>query len=89
MELVRKINSTYNQVNSNLLILKSEGITTEARHKRLRIIRLNKKNAKTIILLQALKILASSGEKPQFAKFKTDSMNDLLEPLKGPSRSQF
>lgn len=59
MELVHKINSTYNQVNSNLLILKSEGIITEERLGRLRVIRLNKNNPKTVLILQALKILSN------------------------------
>ena len=63
MELVRKINSTYNQVNSNLLILRSEGIITEERLGRLRVIRLNKENPNTALLLQALKILATDDNK--------------------------
>lgn len=48
MELARKVNSTYNQVNSNLLILA---------HGRERIIKLDKENPKTTLLLEALKIL--------------------------------
>jgi hypothetical protein len=70
MKLVRKINSTYNQVNSNLLILKAEGIITETHHKRLRIIRLNRKNSKTIVLLQALKILDSDKSKTELANIQ-------------------
>lgn len=57
MDLVRKTNSTYNEVNRNLTALEKEGIITNSRCGRMRIIRLNKKNPKTIILLQALKIL--------------------------------
>jgi DNA-binding transcriptional ArsR family regulator len=57
MELVRKVNSTYNQVNPNLLILAEEGIIKEERYGRKRIIRLNRENPKTMLLLQALKIL--------------------------------
>ena len=57
MELVLKINSTYNQVNANLLILGQEGITEEKRYGRLRMIKLNRENPKTLFLLQALKIL--------------------------------
>jgi hypothetical protein len=57
MELVLKINSTYNQVNANLLILSQEGVTEEKRYGRVRMIKLNKENPKTLFLLQALKIL--------------------------------
>jgi predicted transcriptional regulator len=57
MELVRKVNSTYNQVNSNLQILREEGIVFDERFGRMRVIRLNKDNPKTVLLLQALKIL--------------------------------
>jgi predicted transcriptional regulator len=57
MELVRKVNSTYNQVNSNLQILREEGIIFDERFGRMRVIRLNKENPKTMVLLQALKIL--------------------------------
>jgi DNA-binding transcriptional ArsR family regulator len=62
MELVREINSTYNQVNASLLVLKQEGIITEERLGRLRIIRLNKENPKTTIILKALKNLASENK---------------------------
>jgi hypothetical protein len=57
MELVRRVNSTYNQVNSNLQILQEEGIIFDQHLGRMRIIRLNKENPKTTLLLQALKIL--------------------------------
>ena len=57
MELVRKVNSTYSQVNANLHILAEEGIIKDKRCGRLRIIKLNKENPKTALLLQALKIL--------------------------------
>jgi DNA-binding transcriptional ArsR family regulator len=57
MALVRKVNSTYSQVNSNLRILAEEGIIKDERYGRLRIIRLNKENPKTKLLLQAIKIL--------------------------------
>jgi hypothetical protein len=64
MELVRKVNSTYNQVNSNLQILQSEGIVFDAHFGRMRVIRLNKENPKTALLLEALKIL----EKPRVGR---------------------
>jgi predicted transcriptional regulator len=57
MQLVRKVNSTYNQVNSNLQILKEEGIIFDEYFGRTRVIRLNKENPRTALLLQALKIL--------------------------------
>jgi len=57
MELVRKVNSTYSQVNPNLQILQKEGIITDEHFGRMRVIRLNRENPKTGLLLQALKIL--------------------------------
>jgi predicted transcriptional regulator len=57
MELVRRVNSTYNQVNSNLHILQKEGIVFDEHFGRMRVIRLNKENPRTLLLLQALKIL--------------------------------
>jgi predicted transcriptional regulator len=57
MQLVRKVNSTYSQVNPNLQILEKEGIIIDEHFGRMRIIRLNNENPKTIILLQALKLL--------------------------------
>jgi DNA-binding transcriptional ArsR family regulator len=57
MELVRKVNSTYSQVNPNLQILANEGIIVDERYGRVRIIRLNKENTKTLLLLQALRTL--------------------------------
>ena len=56
MMLVRKINSTYSQVNPNLHILEKEGIITEERFGHKRIIKLNRENDKTEVLLQVLKI---------------------------------
>ncbi len=66
MELVRKVNSTYNQVNSNLQILREEGIVFDERFGRMRVIRLNRENPRTLLLLQALKILEASktGKQP-------------------------
>jgi predicted transcriptional regulator len=57
MELVRKVNSTYNQVNSNLQVLQKEGIIFDESFGRTRVIRLNDENPKTVILLQALRLL--------------------------------
>jgi DNA-binding transcriptional ArsR family regulator len=59
MGLVRKINSTYNEVNRNLVILEREGIIKDSRCGRLRLIKLNRENPKTVLLLQVLKQLES------------------------------
>jgi predicted transcriptional regulator len=59
MDLVRRVNSTYNQVNSNLQILHKEEIIFDKHAGRMRVIKLNKENPKTLLLLQALKILRS------------------------------
>jgi predicted transcriptional regulator len=63
MALVRKANSTYNQVNSNLQILQKEGIIFDEHFGRMRVIRLNRDNPKTGLLLQALKILETPEER--------------------------
>jgi len=55
--LVRIINSTYNQVNCNLEILEEEGIIKTARYGHVRIIGLNLENPKTLTLLKALEML--------------------------------
>jgi predicted transcriptional regulator len=57
MKLVQKVNSTYNQVNSNLQTLQEEGIVFDEHFGRMRLIRLNRENPRTARLLQALKIL--------------------------------
>ncbi len=57
MELVRKVNSTYNQVNRNLQILEHEEIVESQYCGRMRLIRLNLESPKTNALLNALRIL--------------------------------
>lgn len=57
MDLVRRVNSTYNQVNRNLQILEQEGIAESEYYGRMRLIRLNRENPKTKAILQALRIL--------------------------------
>ncbi len=59
MGLVRKINSTYNEVNRNLIILEKEDIITNTRCGRMRLIKLNRENPKTVLLLQVLEQLES------------------------------
>ena len=56
MDLVRKVNSTYCQVNRNVQILEQEGIVKSHKIGRLRIIKLNNNNPKTEAIL-ALKTL--------------------------------
>jgi predicted transcriptional regulator len=68
MELVRKVNSTYSQVNPNLQILQKEGIISDEHFGRMRLIRLNKENPKTTILLQALKLLETPRANRQSTK---------------------
>lgn len=57
MGLVRNINSTYIEVNRNIKILEEEGVVIEQRVGRMRMLKLNRENSKTKLLLQALKIL--------------------------------
>jgi predicted transcriptional regulator len=60
MKLVRTVNSTYNEVDLNLRILEREGIVTQRHSDRKRIIHLNFKNEKTLVLLKLLKIRENS-----------------------------
>jgi len=57
MDLVRKVNSTYGEVNRNVQILQQEGIVSSRYHGRMRIIKLNSDNPNTATLLEALKLL--------------------------------
>jgi DNA-binding transcriptional ArsR family regulator len=56
-DLVRRINSTYGQVNRNLQILEGEGIVSTQYYGRLRMIKLNRENPKTVTLLKILRLL--------------------------------
>jgi len=57
MLLIQKVNSKYPQVNAELQILQKEQIIIDKQAGRMRIISLNKESPKTIVLLQALKLL--------------------------------
>ncbi|MEJ2271021.1 MAG: hypothetical protein P8X91_00725 [Candidatus Bathyarchaeota archaeon] len=57
MDLVRKVNSSYLQVDRNVQILERERIVESNKIGRLRIIKLKQDNPKTEALLQALKTL--------------------------------
>jgi len=68
MKLVDKVRSTYNELNRNLGILEKEGIITndylvKVKHGKVRVIRLNRDNPKTKILLQVLKTLDNENYK--------------------------
>ena len=56
-DLVRRTNTTYNQLIPQLLALEREGIVSEQRYGRVRMITLERENRKTLLLLQALKVL--------------------------------
>jgi hypothetical protein len=60
MKLVQQVNSTYNQVNSNLQILQTEAIIFDEHFGRMRVIRLNRENPRTEGLLQILKNLEAT-----------------------------
>jgi DNA-binding MarR family transcriptional regulator len=55
--LVRTINSTYNQVSRNLKILEKEGIIKTTRYGHLRMIELRVESPRTQALLKALDLL--------------------------------
>jgi arsenate reductase-like glutaredoxin family protein len=62
MKLVSSTGSTYNELNRNLSILEKEGLIINeypqrVRRGKVRIIRLNKENPKTQVLLKVLKTL--------------------------------
>lgn len=69
MKLVSSVGSTYNELNRNLSILEKEGIIineyrAKVRHGKVRMIRLNRDNSKTKLLLEALKTLDSENKPP-------------------------
>jgi len=63
--LVRIINSTYNQVNRNLQILEKEDIIKTRHYGHMKMIELNVENPKTQALLKALYMLDRPIPKPQ------------------------
>jgi hypothetical protein len=78
MKLVRTVNSTYNEVDRNLRILEREGVLTQRYAGRKRIIRLNFKNERTLILLKLLEIRENSVDLKQFRR----DLKRLLENAK-------
>jgi len=57
MELVRRVNSTHDQVSRNLKILIEEKIVVIKKYGRVKIIQLNGENERTLIILKALNLL--------------------------------
>jgi hypothetical protein len=62
MRLVSNLNTTYNELNRNLAILKKEGLITDeyrvkVKHGKVRVIALNRDNPRTKLLLTTLKSL--------------------------------
>jgi len=66
MDLVRKVNSAYSQVNRNLQILEQEDIVESRYYGRMRMIKLNRENPKTESMLKVLRMLRGS----QFGDWK-------------------
>jgi hypothetical protein len=62
MKLASTVGTTYNELNRNLLILEKEGIIineyrVKVRRGKVRVLRLNRENPKTEVLISALKML--------------------------------
>jgi predicted transcriptional regulator len=62
MKLASNVGTTYNELNRNLIILEKEGIIineyrVKVRRGKVRVLRLNKDNPKTEVLISALKML--------------------------------
>ena len=64
MDLVRRVNSTYTQVNRNLQILEKEGILRIRSVGRLRMIQLERDNSRTGVILMTLRMLRSADATP-------------------------
>jgi len=75
MQLVQVVNSTYNEVDRNLSILEREEVLIQQHAEHKRIISLNFKNERTLILLKLLKIR----EDPVDLKHFRRNLKSLLE----------
>ena len=82
MDLVRRVNSTYNQIIPHIVVLEREGIVNESLCGRRRMIVLQRENHKTVLLLQALKILEkdNTGRLPVH-KNQTAEPDNLLQNI--------
>ncbi|MGE5555682.1 MAG: hypothetical protein ACM3UY_05390 [Methanocella sp.] len=63
MQLILSIRGKYPQTNAELQILQKENIIIDQRTGRMRIIKLNKENPNTGLVIQALKLLNSGKER--------------------------
>lgn len=68
MNLVRDVNSTYNEVNRNLHILVQEQLVVQTYVGKKRFLHLNFRNEKTSVMLQILELLDNSVESEQFQR---------------------
>jgi len=68
MKLVRKVNSTYNEVDRNLHILISDGLVAQRYLGRKRIVHLNFENKKTFVVLKILDLLSNPTNLEQLEK---------------------
>lgn len=84
MKLVRAVNSTYNEVDRNLLILEDEGLVIQRYVGRRRIVSLNFKNEKTLVLLKILKIIEGSSDLKQLRR----KLNLILETAKENNKTK-
>jgi hypothetical protein len=75
MDLVRRVNSTYNQIIPHLIALEKEGIVSEQRFGRIRIIKLEMANDKTLLLIKALKILNIEQEQSKVSTISKTGSN--------------
>jgi hypothetical protein len=80
MGLVTKINSTYIEVNRNVKILEQEGVLSEHRYGRVRMIILNAESPKTQLLIQALKILGSQTKPTDNSKRASINLQESDKP---------
>jgi DNA-binding transcriptional ArsR family regulator len=78
MDLARRTNSTYNQLIPHLVALEKEGVVSEHRYGRMRMITLERENEKTKLLLQALKILDKAFP-PSRPNLEGENINRLHE----------
>jgi len=78
--LVQKTNTTYNQLVPQLLAFEKEGIISEKRYGRVRMITLEKENPKTILLLQALKILDKGHTQNRQSSSSVEAETKIHEP---------
>lgn len=68
MKLVQKVNSTYNEVDRNLLILISDGLVAQRYLGRRRIVSLNFENKKTSVVLRILDLLTNPTDLEQLER---------------------